>query len=86
MKIRVTEFATSLKQAEAGDFQAYLLAWCGRTDPDGNLYIFHKMQGAAELCRLLQRRGRQAARRGPRSQPIRASARRSTRRSTEHRS
>ena len=25
MKIRVTEFATSLKQAEAGDFQAYLL-------------------------------------------------------------
>ena len=42
MKIRVTEFATSLKQAETGEFQAYLLAWSGRTDPDGNLYIFHK--------------------------------------------
>jgi peptide/nickel transport system substrate-binding protein len=42
MKIRVTEFATSLKQAEAGEYQAYLLAWSGRTDPDGNLYIFHK--------------------------------------------
>lgn len=42
MKIRVTEFATSLKQAEAGDYQAYLLAWSGRTDPDGNSYIFHK--------------------------------------------
>src|ERR1700726_3492691 len=42
MKIRVTEFATSLKQAEAGEYQAYLLAWSGRTDPDGNLYIFLK--------------------------------------------
>ncbi len=42
MKIRVTEFATSLKQAEAGEYQAYLLAWSGRTDPDGNSYIFHK--------------------------------------------
>lgn len=42
MKIRVTEFATSLKQAETGDYQAFLLAWSGRTDPDGNAYIFHK--------------------------------------------
>jgi peptide/nickel transport system substrate-binding protein len=40
MKIRVTEFATSLKQAEAGEYQAYLLAWSGRIDPDGNSYIF----------------------------------------------
>jgi len=42
MKIRVTEFATSLKAAEAGDYQAYLLAWSGRSDPDGNLYSFYK--------------------------------------------
>jgi peptide/nickel transport system substrate-binding protein len=42
MKIRVTEFATALKQGEVGEFQAYLLAWSGRTDPDGNAYIFHK--------------------------------------------
>ena len=42
MKIRVTEFATSLKQAESGEYQAYLLAWSGRTDPDGNTFIFHK--------------------------------------------
>jgi peptide/nickel transport system substrate-binding protein len=42
MKIRVTEFATSLKQAESGEYQAFLLAWSGRTDPDGNAYIFHK--------------------------------------------
>jgi peptide/nickel transport system substrate-binding protein len=42
MKIRVTEFATSLKQAEAGEYQAFMLAWSGRIDPDGNSYIFLK--------------------------------------------
>lgn len=42
MKIRVTEFATSLKQAEQGNYQVYMLAWSGRTDPDGNTYIFFK--------------------------------------------
>jgi peptide/nickel transport system substrate-binding protein len=40
MKIRVTEFATSLKQAEAGEYQTYLLAWSGRIDPDANSYVF----------------------------------------------
>src|SRR5471032_332388 len=42
IKIRVTEFATSLKAAEAGEYQAYILDWSGRIDPDGNAYIFHK--------------------------------------------
>jgi peptide/nickel transport system substrate-binding protein len=42
MKIRVTEFATSLKQAEAGEYQAFMLAWSGRVDPDGNSFIFLK--------------------------------------------
>src|SRR5262245_19797409 len=42
MKIRVTEFATSLKQAEEGNYQAFVLAWSGRPDPDGNVYVFHK--------------------------------------------
>src|SRR4029079_8368791 len=40
LKIRVTEFATSLKQAEDGDFQVYLIGWSGRSDPDGNSYSF----------------------------------------------
>lgn len=40
MKIRVTEFATSLKEAESGNYQAYMLAWSGRTDPDGNIQSF----------------------------------------------
>jgi peptide/nickel transport system substrate-binding protein len=42
MKIRVTEFATSIKEAEEGRFQAYFIGWSGRVDPDGNSYIFHK--------------------------------------------
>ena len=42
LKIRVTELATALKQAEAGEFQAFILDWSGRTDPDGNAYIFQK--------------------------------------------
>jgi peptide/nickel transport system substrate-binding protein len=42
IKIRVTEFATSLKEAEEGRYQAFMLAWSGRVDPDGNAYIFHK--------------------------------------------
>jgi len=41
LKIRVTEFATSLKQSESGDYQLYLIGWSGRSDPDGNSYIFH---------------------------------------------
>jgi peptide/nickel transport system substrate-binding protein len=42
LKIRVTELATALKQAEAGEYQAFILDWSGRIDPDGNAYIFHK--------------------------------------------
>jgi peptide/nickel transport system substrate-binding protein len=42
LKIRVTEFATSLKQSEQGEYQAFLINWSGRTDPDGNIYIFEK--------------------------------------------
>ena len=42
IRIRVTELATALKAAEAGEYQAFLLDWSGRVDPDGNSYIFHK--------------------------------------------
>jgi peptide/nickel transport system substrate-binding protein len=42
LKIRVTEFATSLKAAEQGEYQMYFIGWSGRTDPDGNIYIFEK--------------------------------------------
>ena len=45
LKIRVTEFATSLNEAEKGNFQLYMLAWSGRTDPDGNIYSFATCKG-----------------------------------------
>ena len=41
LKIRVTEFATSLKQSETGEYQVFLIGWSGRSDPDGNSYAFH---------------------------------------------
>jgi peptide/nickel transport system substrate-binding protein len=40
LKIRLTEFATSIKQSEDGAFQVYLIGWSGRTDPDGNSFGF----------------------------------------------
>ena len=41
IKIQATEFATSLNLADKGQFEAYLLNWSGRADPDGNLFNFH---------------------------------------------
>jgi len=40
VKIQSTEFATSLDLADKGDFDAYVLAWSGRADPDGNIFSF----------------------------------------------
>jgi peptide/nickel transport system substrate-binding protein len=40
LKIRVVEFATTFKQAQAGEFQAFFIPWSGRIDPDGNSYVF----------------------------------------------
>jgi peptide/nickel transport system substrate-binding protein len=47
LKIRVIEFATSFKQAQAGEFQAFLIGWSGRIDPDGNIYIFSHSNAAS---------------------------------------
>ena len=40
VKIRATEFASSLQASYNGDFQAYLIGWSGRLDIDGNTYAF----------------------------------------------
>jgi peptide/nickel transport system substrate-binding protein len=53
LKIRVTEFATSLTESEQGRFQAFFIGWSGRVDPDGNSYIFHKCaapQNVGHFC------------------------------------
>jgi peptide/nickel transport system substrate-binding protein len=41
VKIQAAEFATSLNMADKGDYEAYVLAWSGRADPDGNLFSFY---------------------------------------------
>jgi peptide/nickel transport system substrate-binding protein len=41
VKVQATEFATSLNLADKGDFDAYVLAWSGRADPDGNAFSFY---------------------------------------------
>src|SRR5437868_11427491 len=38
VKIQATEFSTSLDLADKGQYEAYVLAWSGRADPDGNIY------------------------------------------------
>jgi peptide/nickel transport system substrate-binding protein len=53
LKIRLTEFATSLKQSEEGNYQVYLIGWSGRSDPDGNSYSFqvcNQPQNTPHLC------------------------------------
>jgi peptide/nickel transport system substrate-binding protein len=40
IKIRLIEFATSFKEAQAGNFQIFQINWSGRIDPDGNSYVF----------------------------------------------
>ncbi len=45
VKIQSTEFATSLNLADKGQFDAYMLAWSGRADPDGNLHTMLACKG-----------------------------------------
>ena len=40
VKISPVDVATFLSAGHQGNFQAALLAWSGRPDPDGNLYVF----------------------------------------------
>jgi peptide/nickel transport system substrate-binding protein len=45
VKIQSTEFAAALKLQDQGQYEAFLLAWSGRADPDGNLHIFLACKG-----------------------------------------
>jgi peptide/nickel transport system substrate-binding protein len=40
VKIQSVEFATSIDMGDKGQFEAYVLAWSGRADPDGNIFSF----------------------------------------------
>jgi peptide/nickel transport system substrate-binding protein len=45
IKIQSTEFATALKLQDQGQFEAFVLAWSGRADPDANLHQFLSCKG-----------------------------------------
>jgi energy-coupling factor transporter ATP-binding protein EcfA2 len=81
VKIQATEFATSLNMADKGDYEAYLLAWSGRSRPRRQRLQLPRLQAAAELFRLLQRRDRRAAEPGAQRSATWPSARRPTSRS-----
>jgi peptide/nickel transport system substrate-binding protein len=40
VKLNLIEFAASLQAASRGEFEAYLIGWSGRADPDGNTFQF----------------------------------------------
>jgi peptide/nickel transport system substrate-binding protein len=46
VQITASEYASALNAATQGDFEAFLTAWSGRVDPDGNLYQFLHTGGA----------------------------------------
>ena len=46
VKLQAMEFATGLAASTKGELEALILAWSGRTDPDGNIYSFVSCNGA----------------------------------------
>jgi peptide/nickel transport system substrate-binding protein len=46
VQITASEYASALAAANRGDFEAFLTAWSGRVDPDGNLWSFLHTGGA----------------------------------------
>lgn len=46
LEIESAELATAAQMMTRGDFQAFLIGWSGRIDPDGNIYGFNHCKGA----------------------------------------
>jgi peptide/nickel transport system substrate-binding protein len=46
MRIETRELATAAQMMNSGDFQAFLIGWSGRVDPDGNIFAFNHCRGA----------------------------------------
>ncbi len=46
LTIEVRELATAAGMMNRGDFQAFLIGWSGRVDPDGNIFAFNHCRGA----------------------------------------
>ena len=46
LTIDLAELATAAQMMANGEFQAFLIGWSGRVDPDGNIYAFNHCKGA----------------------------------------
>jgi peptide/nickel transport system substrate-binding protein len=47
--LRPTEFASQLAQQDAGTYQASLIGWSGRVDPDANIHQFQTCKGSLNV-------------------------------------
>ncbi|MCA9838294.1 MAG: ABC transporter substrate-binding protein [Trueperaceae bacterium] len=45
VSIAATEFATALDLQEQGQYDAFVVGWSGRIDPDGNIHAFQTCEG-----------------------------------------
>ena len=54
VQLTTMESATTVAATKAGDYQAAMIIWSGRPDPDGNLSIWMACKGFPQLGRLLQ--------------------------------
>jgi peptide/nickel transport system substrate-binding protein len=50
--LRPVEFASLLKEQDAGTYQASLIGWSGRLDPDGNIHQFQTCQGSLNVTHI----------------------------------
>ncbi len=46
INLKPEEFASALKDDDAGNLRAFLIGWSGRVDPDGNIHQFHTCGGS----------------------------------------
>ena len=46
LRIETRELATAAGMMNGGDFEAFLIGWSGRVDPDGNIFPFNHCRGA----------------------------------------
>jgi peptide/nickel transport system substrate-binding protein len=46
VELQPTEFVTSLRRQDQGNYDAFTIGWSGRVDPDGNIYQFVHSKGS----------------------------------------
>jgi peptide/nickel transport system substrate-binding protein len=46
VELQPTEFVTSLRRQDQGNYDMFAIGWSGRVDPDGNIYQFVHSKGS----------------------------------------